>query len=378
MEYEKYSNSTELDDRIAYLKDFIDGRDAFKEDYAEYKKLTAIKTNLPKVKNILELREQLKNQKQAIQNEIKERKSVAEVEKELVILEDEMKNLQEEHDKLEEKIKASKTPEEKAELQAKLKNNEKQRQENNVKFGDCHEKNAEIRKRIFIGEFENMTMEDLENKALQISSNISECNIACNRLMKGFSWKSVDVALHKYETEKLVAKGQEATKMKKNREAAKAENSKEQQQVEASETINTKNEEAEPTKTETSSENKTEKEETENALIVKEEKKSVFSKIKDLYNRAKNWILRRKEDKDEAKEPETLTKQDAFRQYLKDVAEKGISGIEQEKLDAEKADKEARRKAAIDKLKANRAGKDTGATITKLDKEISEQDDNER
>ena len=369
-EYEKYSTSTELDERLEYLQDLINGKVATKEEYAEYKKLTAIKANLPKVQNILKLREKLEGQRKELKDEIARRELVGKYEKAAKILEEEMKKLQGEKVRLEEEIKdPNLKPEKKAELEAKLADNDKKRQKNNIDFGKCHEGIDTENKKTEQSQFKDVSVEDLKNEATSISSHISQCNLACNKLMQGFSWKSIEVALDKYEGERLKAKGKEAAKMKQNREAAKASNAKGQQ---------------------SKSQDGTEQEETSLATLtpwqkVKNWARATWEKIKGpfvedeqqeeseevveagtpeekptFWQRVKNWF---KEDEsneksekgkgssDKAKSEKSgqeAGKEDSFRQYLRDVAEKGMDGVEKEKT-------EARMKSAREKLEANRA-----------------------
>ena len=383
-EYEQYSNSTELDDRIEYLQDLINRKVATKDEYEGHKKVTAIKANLPKVKNILELRGKLDGEIKEIKAELAKRELSEKIDKAIIVLDDEMKKLEEEKIRLEKEIKDN--PEKKAELQTKLAENEKKIQENNVKFGKCHEEKKKESKNAEKSKFKDITTEDLKAQSAQISMNISKCNLACNKLMQGFSWKSIEVALDKFENEKLTAKGKETAKMKQNREAAKAANEKQEAEKAIANLTkfqkfknwakNLWDKATAPFFEEDEKEQSEGPEKEEAKAESKEEKPKFWQKVKAWFkgedaktktgDKGKDDSEKESEPKTPEKEP---TKEDTFRQYLRQVAEKRIDGIEQEKLDAEKAEKEARRKAAIEKLKANREGKDTGAKITKLDKE---------
>ena len=434
-EYEKYLTSTELNDRLEELEekikavkprkrtvDFGDGikvaveknfkyevRHISKEEYDEYKKLTTIKTNLPKVKNILELRGKLGEDLKELKAEIESRELLSKYDKTIELLEVEMKKLDDEKSKLENELRTPNLQtEKKAELQAKLAQNQKMRQHNNVKFGDCHEEKGKINQKAERSKFKDNSVEDLKSKATMLEQRRSMCNYACNRLMQGYSWKSIEVALDKFENEKLTARGEEAAKMKQNREAAKVVNEKgETSKEKLSEKAALKSEE--------------EKEENAIANLTRWQKvknwtKSLWGKIKEphveensqeqseeakldngegkttFWQKVKNWFKgeepetqsgdQGKDDSEKEAEPKTpekeSTKEDSFRQYLRDVAEKGMNGVEQENAEAEKAAKEARMQAARKKLEANRAGKDTGATITKLDKELYGQNNDER
>jgi len=409
IKYEEYSSSTELDERIEYLGDLINGKVATKEEFEEHKKLAAIKNNLPKVKNILDLRGKLEEQVIELKAEISKRKLIATCDKYIEKLENQMKQLEEENEKLESEMKDPKlTPEKKAEIKSKLEENQNKRQTNNRKFGEIQEEKQKNSKDAEKSKFKDITTEELENKELQLHTNISKCNLACNKLMQGYSWKSVEVALDKFENERLTAKGKNAEKMKKNRAAAKEEPEKEAEKEAEKEPEKEEEKEAEkePEKALAKitgwqklkngakailekidkflfekDEEKPEKEEN----TVSETKPTVWQKIKDWFKKEEKDSEKQPEkgpekgpEKEPIKEPIKQSKEDSFRQYLKDVAEKGIDCVEQERLEAEKAEKEARRNAAIEKLKANREGKDVGAINTNLDKQLYGQDDDGR
>ena len=379
-DYEKYLASNELDERIEYLQDLINGKVALKEEYEEHKKLTAIKANLPKVKNILELRGKLEEERKEINQEIARRELIGKCEKAIKLLEDEMTKLEEEHSNIEKEMKAN--PEKKAELQTKLAENEKKRQENNVKFGNTHERLRQENEKTEQSKFKETSLEDLKNKAISISSHISQCNLACNKLMQGYSWQSVEVALDKFKGERLTAKDADAKKMQQNREAAKADKI-ERKPAKAENYVEEEPELEGDGQPELEGELQPEEEHEEKAIA----KVTIWQKVKNfgrnLWEKAKKFfkgdeVNEQPEDQPEnqpenqpekVEEVQPAKKEDTFRQYLRDVAAKGIDGVEQERLDAEKAEKEARRQAAIEKYNASRAGKDIGARITNLEKD---------
>lgn len=356
VEYEKYANSNELQERVEYLQDLINGKVALKEEYEEYKKLSKLNENLPKVKNILELRETLNKQNEEIKKEIEKRNTLSKTNKAIQDLEQEMEQLEKEHSELEDKMKDKNlSKEEKLKIQQQIKENANKRQENNVKFGnyqDLLKSNPNEEE----NEYHKMTIEELKDNSSQLYIKISKCNLACSRLMKGYSWKSVELALDKYKDQTLKASKENAKKMKQNREVVKQQTTKQ-----APETLEVE-------------ENK----EDEKSLTVKEEKTSFFSKIKARFadNKVVKFITEKlglnKDNEKELgtenvefkkqksveekaeQEQKTVSKEDEFRKYLREVAEKGISGIEQEKAENEKQQKEAKMKAAREKLEANR------------------------
>lgn len=402
-DYENYANSTELNERIEALTELTNGKVAFKEEYKELKQLTAIKANLPKVKNILELREKLEGQRLEIKAYIDRQESISKIDKTLLSLEAEMTELETAQTVLEEKLKSPNlSEEEKAKIQKEIEENKAKKQANNVKFGDCHEELEKYNKQGKSQEqFKDMAIDDVKNQYTQISMNISKCNLACNKLMSGYSWQSVEVAIDKYETERLTAKGVQAEKMKQNRAAAKGQPIKAEpvkvepaiEKVETALEVPTRWQKIrgwaknlwekwfvkEVDESEVKDDEKQEK---------STEKKSLWSKIKDFYNKfmekeepTKIEEVKPETEKEKEEPATTETKQDAFRQYLRDVAQKGIDQVEQDKNNAENADKEAKRQAAIRKLIDNKrnARGDDGGTIAKLEEKLKAmQDDNGR
>ena len=445
-DYESYANSTELNERIEYLTDLVNagvggtgeiGRLATKEEYKELKKLTAIKNNLPKVKNILELREQLVKEKEEIKKAIELKQRLVQKSKDCQLLEYKLngidiekdgkkvhiEGLLEKREALDKKLselnakianpnldpaEKTKLKADKIKLEGEISDNDNKIQDNNKEFGDKQEQIKEYQKIIKMTKFKDVSLEDLKKQSIQISSNISECNIACNRLMQGGSWQQVEVALNKYETEKLTATGKNATKIKQNREAAKAANAKREQNKSEQTKTQPTNANTEKVVTESSETNQepeqTKKEETalsvptgwqkikgyakkvfekwfmeevdEEKINIEEDKeKKEAPKKKSIFARIKagiNAFMQKEETEqtdsaipntptqadsakpDETKKEETEkqeTKQDAFRQYLRDVAEKGIEGIEQDRQAAEKA-KEAATRAKLENYRA--------------------------
>ena len=287
--YEEYSSSTILDEQIAELEEKLNHKPTKKEDYDKHQKLTAIKSNLPKVKNILEKKEQLEAEISEIQAELEKRESIdefgkeceqkeAEKRKELIEpfeerkqqleqqkadLENEMTGLQAEYEDLQKQLKQPNLDDnQRKSINEKLDQNQAKRQENNKKFIKCqdeyteneglleknkiefqkykaqlmeesHEKSG-ANQTVMIDQlpFLLISSEDLKNRIAQLQMNIGRCKVACIKLMEGKSWDDVEVALDEYDARKLTAKGEQAKKMQQNRTAAKAENAKGEQSAE--------------------------------------------------------------------------------------------------------------------------------------------------
>lgn len=292
--YEEFSNSKELEEKMAILEDKINGKVAFKEEYEEFKQLNAVKENLPKVKNILQLRENLEKENEEINKEIKKRESRVELNRAVEKLDKELKVLEDEYSKIGAELKSGKlTEEEKNAKNLKLKEIESKKQKNNVEFGKYQDQLKIEAEEISKSKYKDISTDELKEQAYQGKMKISKCNLACNKLMQGYSWDSVEVALDKFEEQKFTAKGKQAEKMRQNRAAAKSSNVKEQN----------KEAEQDKEKEQDKAEAKTKKQEAvskeENHSLTVQEEKTVFQKIKEMFkkltNKTKDWLMGKEE-----------------------------------------------------------------------------------
>lgn len=365
-DYQYYSSSILMEEKFAILEDKVNGKVAFKEEYAEYKKLSAIKANLPKVKNILELRKFLENENQEIKDEIEHRLMLTKIAKANEMLEEQMAKLEKDYAKLQTELKdKSLSDEDRAKKQQLLKGIEAKKQENNNNFAICQEKFKQEAARNEKNIYKDIAVEELKEKSYQISMKVSKCNLACNKLMQGYSWNSIDLALEKFKDKRLVVTGEQAKKMEAMKSAAKSNGQKESVK-----------------------ENDEEK-----ALTVSDEKTSVFSRVKGFLQKGWNWVKEKfasKEDKTEQEKTETekkeepkvetkTEKEEDFRQYLKAVAEKGVYAVAEEKRNQmetskeEEINKAAQRIFEARKEAVERAGgKFDEASAMKKAKEIAE------
>ena len=416
-DYERYING-ELDAEIAklekklikkptskeeYLAQKNNPKTSTKEDYDRYQKLKAIKANLPKVKNILQFREQLDAQIEEIQTEIKqreikrnlfqrfnaqksenERRLLVPLEREIENLElqkasyeKEMADLEKEYEALERELSThGLDANEKDRIKAAIAENRRKRSENNKKFIKCSddlkEKKKEYRKRVQIcnkrdtdahalyykkfssmynKKFRGIPNKDLEVKLSQLYIDRSRCSIACNRLMQGESWQSVEVALDGYEDRMLKANGEQVKKMNLCKGAAKeepvqVEPVQKQEDTEQKEPV----QKQEDTKQEEPVQKQEDTKQEENSLAVPTRWQRFKRWVQNAYNK-----ITRKESVEEGLEQEVPVQeepvqeekqprpQDAFREYLREVAEKGIDVIENEKRQQMETQKKAER-----------------------------------
>ena len=340
VEYEKFA-SDDIENDIKDYEDLEKENKLTKEQYNKLKKLRAVKNNLPKVKNILELRDKLVAERkeiiaeiEKIKAEIEKRENAEKANKEPIErkneLEKERIELEKEYNELCEKLNAPDLDKKgKEKLKAKIKENQSKRQENNKKYNEMtYEKS------------EKESLESLEAKKQEISEKIGKCNLACNILMQGGDWKSVDLELEKFKGRKF--KSSDQNKGKENREEKESIDKESEPETESSDKEN-----------EADAQEKSE----ETALIpVKKkglwdklvnffkrekndgkilefkdetvEKKSLFQKLKERFSKKDVDMDIKIEDKEEDKEEEKKSKQEEFRAYLKNVAENGMDEAE--------------------------------------------------
>ena len=332
-----------------------------KKLYKEIESMEKIKGNISKVENILELREMLQNQKNEIEQEVNRRNELKNISKENDELEQEMGKILKERDELKAKLKEkSLNDKDRKELSDKLTKNIENTVSNNEKFSINSTKleNAVNAKK---SELSELDIAELDEKAIQLSTKISMCNIACNNLMKGYSWKSVEVKIDAYNNEKLTPKDKKVEKVVKSIKNS-INKEKNDEVIENSAIIRIDIE-------------KEENYNEENALT----EVSEFDQKHPMLAKIKNWFKNRfgKEETTQEPEPKTnvepktekvveqpkneevqkveVNQKDEFKKYLREVAEKGMSTIEQDRINTEAEEKAKRVEAAKAKLAANKA-----------------------
>ena len=234
--YEKLKNG-EYDSRIDELKEQIDNRKAnedtptqdkkknkLKDVLSEYEKLTRAKTNLYKIKNVLDYRDRTKKFLEKINKEIDERNNYKEIDKENKELEAELDKLNKELEKTESDLKAEDiTPEKKEELDNKKKELKTKINSNNIKYGENHK---ELRKGLNReGELKDLSDKELKEAQSKAKSRISKCNMVANSLVNGLSWESIDLKLDNWD------KGRKLTNKDKDEKLSNKENESNQDQA---------------------------------------------------------------------------------------------------------------------------------------------------
>lgn len=336
VEYEKFA-SNDIENDIKDYEDLEKENKLTKEQYNKLKKLRAVKNNIPKVKNILELRDKLGAERKEIIAEIEKRekkddKASKESTERKNELEKERIELEKEYNELCEKLNATDLDKKgKEELKAKIKENQAKRQENNKKYNEMTAK--EVKSETTNDKFKKESLESLKAKKQEISEKIGKCNLACNILMQGRDWKSVEVELEKFKGRKF--KSPDQNKDKEN--GAEKESSDKENEADAQE----KSEETAliPVKKKGLWDklvNFFKREKNDGKILEFKdetaEKKSLFQKLKERFSKKDVdmdiKLEEKEENKEENKEEEKKSKQEEFRTYLKNVAENGMDEAE--------------------------------------------------
>lgn len=392
IQFENYQNGG-LDKEAEELEAKHDNKEIDIKKYVkEQKRLDKIKTNLPKVGHLVELREELKYLKNEIEKELVVRENESQQSKQDKQANSQMEKLDKENEVLMPRIEDTKkqlkdknlSDKDRKKLENQLKKDEAKLNANNDKYLQLNAKSRNQAKTKRTDEISKMSSKDLKKNYKKVCMKLSRNNFYARRLLKGYDietvkaedknidWEAKD---HKIDMKKLIAKGKEAEKMKELREAAKEENLK---QKTAEEEIGENVQKIMENKGETSQ--KIDEEELAMVEVSEfDQKHPRLAKIKNFLANIKNKILNKtnkendkensepieekQEEKEEIKEEikeeqanrNTTDKHKDFVSRLKnmdkyeifDVAEKGMDGIEEERMsEAKKRLLENKRKSA--------------------------------
>lgn len=358
VEYENYKNGS-MDKVYQSLKTKLEDKTISKEEYDQMKKIEKVKSNISKVTNILELRTKLETRLSKLKDEKKQidehEATRGKTEKTIKEKEVELDKLAKEKENVQKQLKnGNLSSKEKIELENKLSKLESDMEKNNKDFADNHTILRTLKDRE--SKMGNLAERKpaLDKNIIAISSKISKCNMVASNLMKGASWDSIDLKLENWKDRKLTSKEKITDKIKgENKEKTERINeSKGKDNIDLSEQIESTTEQIlkeEGTKREGATEKENNEEKSLQEISEFEKKhprlarigkwiKSKWNKIRGNKNQQEP---KKEEEKDKKAEPVEVTgkansERDEFRQYLKDVAEKGMKQADREKLDAAK------------------------------------------
>ena len=348
-EYMQYKNG-EKHKEMQEIQTKLNNKLATKEEYDKLMKMRKIEANIDKVSNIIELKQKLEEERKQIKEEEAKRESKNKnleeqnqkdeaIYKEAQEINLELSSIETDKEKVKEELKNKNiSDEERENLNKKLVELDNKLQENNIKYTKNFEAIKNIEKRVpekqpvmRSNKFSGISNEELDKKKFELSTKISKCNMVAGNLMKGMNWDAIDVKLEKWQDKKFVSKdGKPLTKKAtitlgvKDLNAVKEPKTEKDNQNQAI---------AKPDRIAQWMENNKAKHKWTYALLNKFYDKE---KHPNIY-KALNGLS--KLGKEPEQEPQQQTSQESFKdkredfnKYLKDVADKGLKTMQQEKL----------------------------------------------
>ena len=204
---EKYNElkSGKLDTKIEELQAKEKDKTITMDELKELKKSNRLKENIAKVDNILEYKNRLANKQKELQAEQDRRQSLINLEKEATKLNRELENLNVNRTIAERRLKMKElSDEQKAQIQAELGEIKSKIAKNQENFSNNQLTIAATSK--ISGRLTELSDDELAGRKTKISTNISKCNMICAKLMEGYSWDSIDIKLAEWKDRKLTAK----------------------------------------------------------------------------------------------------------------------------------------------------------------------------
>lgn len=374
IQFEEYQNGG-LDKKLEELKTKHDNKEIDIKTYMkEQKRIDKIKANLPKIEHLVELREELKDLRDEIENEILLRTVEDKKNMEMGEIEAEKDELMLKVQETEEKLKQPGLDDkDKKFYEVELTNYKHKLRNNNDRYIELSGKFKPRTSRI-----SKMSEQDLKQNYRKICMKLSRNNFFAKRLIKGYNIesikeedKNIDWSSGKYniDMKKLIAKAKEAQKMKALKEA----NKKPDKALEAQS-------EQDSGKATHESGDKTDTKKGEMVVVSEfEQKHPRLAKIKNFFVNIKNKITNNKEEKEEEPKEEEqksdevgkteekekkeekvpANKHKDFVRRLKDldgydiseVAEKGMVGVRDDRMS------EARKRLLQNKQESAKASK---------------------
>lgn len=183
------------------LQNKIKAKTATKEEYDEYQRLSRAKENLPKIENLFKYKEKLETFLDDVDEELAKRENLKAVNKEIEKLDKKMSEIEKESMEIESNLKDPNLKEEKKEeLKSKKDKLMAERDENNKNYS---KKQEELKS--YLGKDNGLnekTDKELNALALNVSSRISKCNMATKNLLRGKSWDAIDCKLENWNEPK--------------------------------------------------------------------------------------------------------------------------------------------------------------------------------
>lgn len=183
----------------------------------EKQRLEKLKLNFKQVSNIIEYRDKLKGQLKELKEEVQRRDNLKQAASRQEALENKIAEYQKRYEEVSKEIKRVnrklkdlklEEKDEKAELEEELLNLEIEREEITKEMPKAQEKRdkqEEILKN-GLGKKTELSREEIEKKSFDIQSKINKCNLVANCLVNGLSWDSIDMHIDNWKDRKFTAK----------------------------------------------------------------------------------------------------------------------------------------------------------------------------
>jgi len=303
-----------------------------KEQKKEYAKLVKIKEKMPQIDNVIEYRDKLKEELNQLKAEIETRKTLAQASEEIQKLGREIDELQEQSQKIAKQLKDPKiTDEKRAELQAeqdkigpKMAKAQDTIQENeNILNSNLGRKNEQS----------ELSTDEIKNKVVDTQTKISKCNLVAHNLLNGLNWDLINMKLDNWQDKKFTSKdGKLEENIKRKRE----------------EKVNEFMENYAPNLDDETPGRDDETSENNKPALTFADKHPRLAKIGNFFKGIRDRFTKKEKEDIQSTEPkEPVKKEESFKEYIREVAEKGLDGIAAE-------EKAARQKAAKQKLEEMR------------------------
>lgn len=351
--WKKKYEEWKANDRDAYVKeleDKISKKAANKDEFKEYKEISKISENIPKVENIMELRDHIYEKLVLAKKELNERGQLGEDSvknfSDLVNLELKLENLLRKQQVIDSKIKNAKTPEEKEKLKIEKQGIIEEINQNGEEYSEkamLKQKIQQMKNAKVVNsqktDFKTMSEKELNEVITDLSTKVSKCDLAASNLMKGkdISEMSLDVSNKQYTS---------GTNNKSNNQL------KNMNKPETDVNIFSSSKKEEEYNNNVAKNNQLAQKKEELIKKIEEKKdnsklptknKGMFAKIKNLFNSLKDKVTTKLTEKKLGKIEEEMkelgidkdngtksTKEDKFDEYLKAVAEDGVAEVGEE------------------------------------------------
>lgn len=317
-----------------------------KEEKKEYRKLTKIKEKMPQIDNVVEYRNKLKKELNDLKKEISVRENLEKAGKKQEELSAKIERYQKRYEDIVKQLKNDKLDPDK---RKQLENEKSLINEDMPKVQDEMTKQEKVLGN-GLGEkrqLSDLSKEELETKRFDIQTKVSKCNLVARNLLDGLSWEQIDIKLDNWKDKRF--------KSVDNKLETEIEALKRKREEKVNDFKLDIKEDGLDYKKEDGLNYKIE-EKTNKPDLTFADKHPRLAKIGNFFKGLKDRFI--KKDQPEMSEkynPEITTVEEKnekeekpFKEYIKEIAEKGIDGVNEE----EKTAKRRELKAKLEEMRA--------------------------